>query len=501
MNNFKCLDLYKKSPIVFLAILLTISIASALFMPAMFTFTFGLPLLILFLLKQRLTWVGFWTAIAVIALSVFLVIGFAIYWVFLFTPFIHSFPTFVVLILTLLLMHLIPVKVHLVYKIIVFLFLSTLIGLNTKIIELIKPKHFIEQKINGILTLKNSDVVKITGNTLEIASSYNPYDFISFNSNEGVGGFWVYPKSESVNIAEQLQQREISYTQKNDSPYTLSIIYSKNIDEHIVNIQLKSNSKLLSSLKIVDRLPYQSSIDTEELDNFNLRLEYLLRHNIWNELIFLFTINSNSNNSSVINDFLDKSIKYNAKHVDWNKNTFFIEGKLIKSEAKGDCSVYGSNDYKNYVFNQWKDQSSDKSARIISRNIFSFEANNTIHSTKFLSVYSNKIQAYNEILWNEYDFSYPSENDIYAFYTFRLTKYIRIVQFKKTGQFVREMYVALPKNVVLDGRDWHPISHIELVDNKMRFRIYNIYEFNTKSEAAAPIPDQCSFNQLEINLP
>lgn len=501
MNNFKFLDLYKIYPILFLSILLLISVASALFMPAMFTFTFGLPLLILFLLKQRLTWVGFWTAIAIIALSVFLVIGFVIYWMFLFTPFIHSFPTFIVLILTLLLMHLIPVKIHLVYKIIVFLFLSTLIGFNTKIIELIKPKDFIEQKINGLITLKNSDVVKITGNTLDIASSYNPYDFISFNSNEGVGGFWVYPKFESVNIAEQLQQREISYTQKNDSPYTLNIISSKNMNAYVVEIQLKSNSKLLSSLKISDQLPFQSSISDRELENFDLRLEYLLRHNLWNALLFFSTKNSTKNNSRVINDFLNKSIKYDVEYSDWRKNTYFIEGKMIKTEAKRYCSVNEKNDYKNYAFNQWKDKSSDKSARIIFPHIFSFDSNNTTYSTKILSKYSKDIQAYNETLWNDNAFSYSTKNDIYTFYTFRIAKNIRIIQFTKTGQFVKELYVSLPKDIVLDGRDWHPISHVELIDNKMQFRVYNIYESKTNSEAAAPIKDQCSFNQLEIQLP
>lgn len=466
----------------------------------MFTFYFGLPLLILFLLKQRLSWFGFWTVIAVAGVSVVLVIGFALYWVLLFTPFIHSFPTFVVLVLTLLLMHLIPIKMPLYANIIIFLFLSTLIGFNTKIIELIEPKHIIEQKIDTMVTLKNSDVIKITGNALEISSSYNPYDFISFNSNEGVGGFWVYPKFESVNIAEQLQQREISYTQKNDSPYALNINSSNNKGRYITVIQFKSNSKLVSSLKISDQLPFQSSISDRELENFDLRLEYMLRHNIWNAMLFFFSTHSTRNNSDLINVFLDKSIKNNAKQADWSNNTYFIEGNLIQSEAKGACSEYDSNNYKSYAFNQWKDRSSDKSARIVPDNVFSFEANGTTHSTKILSDYSPKIQAYNKILWDEYDFSYSTENDIYAFYRFRSAKYIRILQFEKTGRFVKELYISLPKNVILDGRDRHPISHVEFKKNKMQFRIYNIYESNANAEAAASIPDQCSFYQIEINL-
>lgn len=500
MNNFRFLYLYKTYPILFLSILLLISVASALFMPAMVTFYFGLPLLIFFLLKQVLSWFGFWTTVAVIGVSIFLLIGFIIY-IQIFIFFIHAFPTYVVLLIALLLMHLIPIKMHLISRIIVFILLSALIGFNTKIIDFIQPKYAFEEKINEVLTLNDGNFVKITGNTTKVPSSYNPNDFITFGANEGWGGFWIYPKIEFVDLAEQLQQREISYTLKNDSPYALNINSSKNKDKYITVIQFKSNSKLVSSLKILDQLPFQSSISDRELENFDLRLEYMLRHNIWNELLFLFSTNLTTNNSNVINDFLDKSIKYHVKHLDWSKNTYFIEGNLIKSEAKGYCSVNEKNDYKNYAFNQWKDQSSDKFARIIPTNLFSFDSNNTTYSTKILSKYSKSIQAHNEILWNDYDFSYPIKSNIYAFYTFGLAKDIRIIQFTKTGQFVKELYVSLPKDIVLDGRDWHPISHVELVDNKMRFRVYNIYEFKTNFEADAPIKDQCSFNELEIQLP
>ncbi|MDD2791373.1 MAG: hypothetical protein PHU40_12020 [Sulfurimonas sp.] len=502
MNNLKFFNLYKKYPIMFLTILLVISLTSALFMPTMLTFYFTLPLLILFALKQLLSWTSFWTAIAIIIISVVLVIGFVIY-IQLFILFIHCFPTYVVLLIALLLTHLIPIKLNFISKMVVFLSLSTLIGFNTQIMDVFQKKHLVEEKINSIISLNREDIVKITGNNVELPSSYNSYDFITFGANEGIGGFWEYPKIETVNLLNLLQQREISYTHKNKSPYTIDVNSSKNNNKHIVNIQIKSNTKLISSIKITDQLPYQSSINKEELDNFDQRLEYLLRHNIWNALLFFSTINSKTNNSSIINEFLDKSIKYNAKHADWSKNTYFIEGNLIKNEEKGFCSADKNNDYKNYMFNRWKDQSSDKSARIGFNHIFSFESNNTTYSTKILSTYSNKMQAYNETLWNDYAFSYSTENNIYVFYTFRLAKNIRILQFEKTGQFVREWYVGLPKNILLDGRDYHPISNIELVDNKMQFRVYNIYEFNATDnfEAAAPPKDQCSFNQIEIQLP
>ena len=255
--NFKIIDIYKKHPVYLLSILLFLSIISALYMPAMLTFYLGLPLLILFVLKQRLSLSVFLTTIIVIGISVVLLVGFFIY-LELFILFIHSFPTYVVLLTTLLLMHLIPLKMHLIFKVITFILLSALIGLNTKIIDIMKHKYIIEEKINGTLMLNDNDIVRIEGNTLEIPSFYNSYDFITFGANEAHGGFWIYPKLESINIAELLQKREVSYTQKNNSPYILSINSSGNIKDHIIEIKVKSDSKLVSSLKIVDQLPYQS---------------------------------------------------------------------------------------------------------------------------------------------------------------------------------------------------------------------------------------------------
>lgn len=477
MFDFKITDIYKKNPIIFLSILLFISLASALFMPAMFTFYFGLPLLILFLLKQQLTWVGFWTTVAVIGVSVFLVIGFAIYWVFLFTPFIHSFPTFVVLVLTLLLMHLIPIKMHLIYRIIIFLLLSTLIGLNTKIIDFIKPKYFIEQKINHILMLKDSDIVKITGDTLEIPSSYSPFDFISFNSNEGSGGFWVYPKFESVNIVELLQQKEISYTQKNDSPNTLIINYSKNIDEYSAEIQLKSDSKHMSSLKIVDQLPYQSSINANELENFDLRLEYLLRHNIWNAVLFFSDIAS-KRDKNLINDFLNKSIKSTPKNTDWKSFTLDLDSSILSKSNKQECiSEPINDDY--YPFSQWVETHQYNNLQITPDANYIFENNNTFYTTQD---HSN----IKDILRIE-PFAYSKDENIYIFFTFESSlETIRVLKFTKTGQFLNQLNIHLPKDLSLDGRDWHPISHIYFTNNKIKFRFYNLSE-----------DDKCMFYELE----
>ena len=56
-------------------------------------------------------------------------------------------------------MHMIPMKMSKINKVIVFIILSTLLGLNTKMIDIIKPQYSIEQKINEVLTLNDADVL------------------------------------------------------------------------------------------------------------------------------------------------------------------------------------------------------------------------------------------------------------------------------------------------------------------------------------------------------
>lgn len=493
MNNFKFIDLYKNSPIVFLIILLFISIASALFMPAMFTFTYGLPLLII-LVYAYVSWrknsiLLFSSLIIISGLSVVIIIGFIIYMYF-FTIFIHSFPTFVTLLIALLLTHIIPKKTTFFYKILFFIFISTLLGLNIKIIDLIKHKYIIEEKVNEQLVLSDKDIIKIIGDSINFPSSYNTYDFITFGVNEGIGGYWRYPKLNIENIENLLQQREISYTHKNDSPYTLSINSSQNKNIYTVEIQIKSNSKLISSLKISDYLPYQSTIKNKELDDFAPRLEYLLRHNIWNELLFLYNISLNKDNTKIINEFLNKSIKSPLKNTNWNATTLDLNSTLLYESEKLECTSNSRDDYKDYPFSVWYATNQYSSVKLVPETNYIFDSNNTIYTTKDHSTLRNA--------WINNSFAYLMENHVYIFFTFTSQqKYIRVFKFTKNGQFVSALNIHLPSNKLLEGRDWHPISHVEFINNKIQFRFYNIYEFKGNSRISAPIKDKCNFYQLE----
>lgn len=496
MNNFKFIDLYKNNPITFIIILSFISIISALFMPAMFTFTYGLPLLII-LVYAYVSWrknsiLLFSTLIIISGLSVVILIGFMIYMIF-FTIFINSFPTFVVLLIAFLLTHLIPKKTTLFYKILFFIFISTLLGLNTKIIDLMKQKYIIEEKVNEQLVLSDKDIIKIIGDSINFPSSYNTYDFITFGANEGCGcGYWEYPNIRIENIKNLLQQREISYTHKNDSPYTLSINSSQNKNVYTVEIQLKSNSKLISSLKISDYLPYQSTSKNKELDDFAPRLEYLLRHNVWNELLFLYNTYLNKDNTKIINEFLNKSIKSPLKNTNWNATTLDLNSTLLYESEKLECTSSSEDDYKDYPFSVWYTTNQYSGVKVVPETNYIFDSNNTIYTTKDHSTLRNA--------WINNSFAYLMENHVYIFFTFTSQEeYIRVFKFTKNGQFVSALNIHLPSNKLLEGRDWHPISHVEFINNKIQFRFYNIYEFKGDSLISAPIKNnECSFYMLEI---
>ncbi len=483
MIDFKTTNLYKKSPIIFLTVLLFISIASALFMPAMFTFYIAFPILLIFVSAQN--------KYLFMILFLLIVLSFGIIYIMLFELFIYLFPTYIVLLTIILLRNFIPIKIKSSkISLLSLFFISILLGLNTNIIDIFQSKHLVEEKINSAIYLNQEDIIKIIGNNTEFPSTYNSYDFITFGANEAVGGLWQYPKIETDNLLNLLQQREISYTYKNKSPYTIDISSSKNNNKHIVNIQIKSNTKLLSSLKIMDQLPYQSSINKEELDNFDQRLEYLLRHNIWNMLLFFSSINSNINNSSVINNFLDKSIKSTPKKANWNVSTLDFNSTVLFKSDKQECTSYPTNDYNNYPFSQWIASNQYNRVKLAPEANYIFDINNTIYATKDHSTPS--------IPWFDNHFAYSIDEYIYIFFTFESRRQnIRVLKFTKKGQFVNQYNIHLPKDMNLEGRDWHPISHVDFINDKMKLRLYNIYEYKKKSETAAPISDQCSFYELE----
>ena len=473
-------------------------------MPAMFTFYIGFPALILGIIiyisiKRKLfakfsnlsnLTIFFILLGATVSFTIGILLLFILY-IYSFTLFIHIFPTYIVVLTTLTIMRLIPYSLSNTKVVLTFLLLSTLLGLNTQIIPLLsgifQPQNTVKEQIHEVMHLNKHDVLELTGQVSDLPSSYITHDFISFGANEGVGGFWNYPKyNTSLNITTLLDNREITYTQKNESLNNLHINYIDNNDLYTLTIQIMKNSKVLSSLTIKDRLPLKETVlsKARNLESFPLRLEYLLRHNIWNEVLFL--MDEQKNISSVIANFLDKSIQLPVANIDWTEHLHSFNSNLLYESKIEDCSKLKSDNYNDYPFNQWKKANNDTNIKSIAYG-YVVDVNGTFHPTK---TYASDLAR-----WSYPDFAFSSAEYIYAFMNFRTVqdKKVRLFQFSTNGNLLQYLHINFPENVVLDGRDWHPISHIAIRGKRMKFRVYNIYEHKNKNT-------ECKYYELETKF-
>jgi hypothetical protein len=470
-------------------------------MPAMVTFFISYPslLLIIFIYSKDKT-VNYLLGI-VILLSI---VSFGILYIFQVIYFIHLFPTFVTTLLTIILIRLTPFKMNELVKISAFIFLFILISINTQFFTIFNPQYSVEEKINDVLYLKKDDVVKLHGEPLSFPDLYNSKDFISFGVNEGVGAFWTYPKFQTVDIKTLLENSEVIYTRLNNSSNHIQVNYSENNKFYTLNIQISKNKKILSSLTIKDRLPHGRKIDYKviqqkkvSLDSFNHRLEYLLRHNIWNYFLYLFDDEKEIN--SVVTKFLEKSISLHTESQDWSKKITNIDGLISYTSELENCSSLDKDDYKDYPFNVWKEKNDD--SNIINKGRINIvDINGTFFTTY---IYSSDIPK-----WSRHDFSFSNNDYLYLFRNFQTAfedKKIRLFQLNKTGKVIKYIHVKLPKDKFIDGREWHPISHVMVDDNgKIVFRVYTIYQkqyLHLPHHERPVTKDQCKYDLLEIEIP
>ena len=115
---------------------------------------------------------------------------------------------------------------------------------------------------------------------------------------------------------------------------------------------------------------------------------------------------------------------------------------------------------------------------------FIFNDNNITYTT---------ISHSNNFTWNDYISTYKTTN--YFFVLKQTYSPIGVIlwKFNHQGNFLKEIHIKLPKNAKIDGRNWHSLSHIEVINNKMNFRINNIYEHKNKK-------NECSYSKVEIEI-
>ena len=289
----------------------------ALFLPAMLTLYIFYPILIIsyfvYLISKKAS------KKTIFLNALFIVIGtilaFGVPWLLSFILFIELFPTYIVILVTIILMKLLPLeKYSNITKIFIFILISTIIGLNTNLIllgkNLLKQDRKITEIIKKKLIIKNGDFVELKGKGENIPIRYNKFDFLTFGSNEGcMCGYWIYPKVERSNIIPYLlRKKDIPFSLVKPSDKKIFIDYKETNKIYRLSIKIFQKKSLLSSLTIRDHLPFQyKNSKKRDLENFDNRLEYLIKHNIWNAILYYSNI-AKVDNKKTISNFLDKSI-------------------------------------------------------------------------------------------------------------------------------------------------------------------------------------------------
>jgi hypothetical protein len=474
-----------------LLIMLFVSIPMALFLPAMPTLYMFYPFLIIsYLMYLTIKQVPGKT-ISLNALLIVLgtVFTFGIPWILSFTLFINIFPTYVVILITLIIMTLLPLKKYsTVMKIFIFIFLSILIGLNTNLLFLMGQDRKVNEIFNKKLNIKNKDFIEIKSNNKNIPITYSKFDFLSFGSNEGCGcGYWVLPQlTKSTLIPYLLSRKEIPFSWMKSSKKKIIIDYKETQGLYNLNIQIFKKDELLSSLTIDDNLPFRAKtdVDRKSLNNFDYRLEYLLRHNLWNAILYYFGVGQ-VDNKKVISNFLDKSINTFKIDENWTESTVKTTASLLYDSNVSLCTSNKDDDYKYYPFNNWKSREKDYSINLrYNPDRFIFNDNNITYTT---------IPHSNEFVWHHNIATYKTRKYFFVLKTSLDPFRVIVWKFNHQGLFLQEVHVKLPKNAKIDGRNWHPLSHIEVINNTISFRIYNIYEHDNKK-------NECSYSKFEIEI-
>jgi len=481
--------------LLFLLIMLLVSLLMALFLPATPTLYIFYPILVISYLAYLTTKQVSGKTISLNALLIVLgtIFTLGLPWLLSFMLFINIFPTYVVILITLIIMTLLPLKKYsIVMKTFVFIFLSILIGLNTNLLFL--SKSFLDQdrKVNEVfnkkLTIKNNEFIEIKSNSKNIPTLYNKFDFLSFGANEGcMCGYWELPQlSKSTIFPYILGIKEVPFSWIKSSDKKIIIDYQEVQGLYNLHIKIFQKDELLSFLTIEDYLPFQyrANISRKSLNNFDYRLEYLLRHNIWNAILYYFGAGQ-VDNKKVISNFLDKSINTVKIDKNWTNSTIETTSSLLYNSNVSLCTTRKNDNYKYYPFNTWKSREKDYSIKLSPNpDRFTFNDGNITYTT---------IPHSNEFVWHHNISTYKTTKYFFVLKTSFSPFRVILWKFNHHGTFIREIHIKLSKDTKIDGRNWHPISHIKVINNKISFKINNIYEYNNKK-------NECSYSKVEIEI-
>jgi len=203
-------------------------------------------------------------------------------------------------------------------------------------------------------------------------------------------------------------------------------------------------------------------------------------------------ISSKHKNIRPINDCLKYSNKYKIIYPEgskytrkwaWEKQTEILKGKLVYSSKEELCSDGKYDKHEYYDYRMWQKQHGINIKT--TKDSFLFNVNNIVHKTKAETIeFSNSIGS-----------SFASDEYIYIIRTSIISSSkIILWKFSKGGIFVKEIHIVLPEGMILEEGKYHPISHVEITKDKIRFRVYTTYQGNKEQHWRS----MCRYSVIEV---
>ena len=188
--------------------------------------------------------------------------------------------------------------------------------------------------------------------------------------------------------------------------------------------------------------------------------------------------------SDKLNLIYPKGSKYNKSWA-WKKDTCDANSTALFSSEESVCSSDKFDKRENYEYLKWKNQYGDHSIKTNSDS-FVFEINNTVHTIKAETI---------EFSQHFIGTTYSTDENKYIFRrSINDSSKIILWKFSRNGDFIKEVHINLPNNVIIEAGKGYYISHIRIDKDKIQFRLYKIYRGDKKQNWK----NMCNYHILEI---
>ncbi|MCW8894436.1 Yip1 family protein [Sulfurimonas sp.] len=188
--------------------------------------------------------------------------------------------------------------------------------------------------------------------------------------------------------------------------------------------------------------------------------------------------------SDELNIIYPKDSIYN-KSWGWEKDTYDVNSKLLFSSEESVCPSDKSDKREKDEYEKWTTQYGDHSIKTNSDS-FVFDVNNTSHTVKAETIEFSQHFIGTTFSTNENKYIFRTSIDD--------SSKIILWKFSKNGDFIKEVHIKLPKNVIIVAGRGYYISHIKIDKDKIQFRLYERYRSN--QDRGWKI--MCSYHTLEI---